>query len=109
VLLTRWIVFRTFIEVAKEQNGGALPQDIKHDWLIFQILPVVLINGLHPFLAFLNFCLLDMSKDDIWGLLSSFKPETILGSAYNAESDHSFTYSMKLRSLANSTWAPSLT
>jgi hypothetical protein len=34
VLLAQWMVFRTFIEVAKKQNGGLLPDNIQRDWLI---------------------------------------------------------------------------
>jgi hypothetical protein len=38
--LARWIVFDTFIRVARELNDGALPENIRRDWLLFQILPL---------------------------------------------------------------------
>jgi hypothetical protein len=63
VLLTRWTIFRAFIEVAKEQNAGKLPPDIKRHWLLFQLLPNVLDGDLHPFLAFMNSRLAGVSTD----------------------------------------------
>jgi hypothetical protein len=90
VLLTRWIIFRTFVEVAKEQNAGKLPPDIKRDWLLFQILPVFLIGDKHPFLAFMNSCLVGMSPEDLENQVSNFSPKDILGSAFNSECDKFF-------------------
>jgi hypothetical protein len=90
VLLMRWIIFRTFVEVAKEQNAGKLPPDIKHDWLLFQILPVFLVSDRHPFLAFMNSCLFGMSLEDLENQLSNFSPKGILGSAFNSECDKFF-------------------
>jgi hypothetical protein len=91
VLLARWTIFHTFIEVAKEQNvGGELPSDIKHDWLLFQILPSVLIDQEHPFLEFMNSCLRGMSMEELRARLTVFHPGRVLGSAFNTESDHFF-------------------
>jgi hypothetical protein len=57
VLVARWHIFRIFVEMAKSHNGGALPDNIKHSWLLFQLLPSVLIDSMDPFLAFINACL----------------------------------------------------
>ncbi|KAF8240566.1 hypothetical protein L208DRAFT_1384366 [Tricholoma matsutake] len=74
VLLARWMVFRTFIEVAQKQNGGLLPNNIKHDWLIFQLLPFVVVDGKDPFLAF-------ASLQTLLDLLDVTGPTAVLGSA----------------------------
>ncbi|KAH9024240.1 hypothetical protein EDB84DRAFT_1273977 [Lactarius hengduanensis] len=84
VLLTRWTIFRAFVEVAKRLNAGELPQNIKYDWLIFQMLPVVLVDDQHPFVAFMNSCLIGMSAEDLRGQLSNFSPRGVLGSAFNS-------------------------
>jgi hypothetical protein len=83
VLLARWMVFRTFIEVAKKQNGGLLPNNIKRDWLIFQLLPLVVADGKHPFLAFVNSCLAGASLQTLLELLDATGPAAILGSAFD--------------------------
>ena len=87
VLLTRWIIFCTFIEVARKQNGGNLPLGIKHDWLLFQILPIVLIDDRHPFLSFLNSCLVGMAMEDLIKMLNEHSLGRVLGPAFNSESD----------------------
>ncbi|KAM6496474.1 hypothetical protein JOM56_009180 [Amanita muscaria] len=90
VLLTRWILFSAFVDVAKEQHAGNLPPDLKRDWLLFQILPVVLINDIHPFIAFMNHCLVDMSMSDLESRLAKFSPGSVLGPAFDSESDNFF-------------------
>ncbi|KIL64829.1 hypothetical protein M378DRAFT_1040593 [Amanita muscaria Koide BX008] len=90
VLLTRWTLFRAFIDVAKELNAGNLPDNIKRDWLLFQILPVVLIGDLHPFLAFMNSCLVGMSVTELQNSLAHFSPGDVLGPAFDSQSDHFF-------------------
>ncbi|KAM6492769.1 hypothetical protein JOM56_012493 [Amanita muscaria] len=90
VLLTRWTLFRAFVDVAKELNAGNLPDNIKRDWLLFQILPVVLIGDLHPFLAFMNYCLVGMSVTELRNSLAHFSPGDILGPAFDSQSDHFF-------------------
>ncbi|KIL55863.1 hypothetical protein M378DRAFT_173230 [Amanita muscaria Koide BX008] len=90
VLLTRWILFSAFVDVAKEQHAGNLPPDLKRDWLLFQILPVVLINDIHPFIAFMNQCLVDMSMSDLESRLAKFSPGSVLGPAFDSESDNFF-------------------
>jgi hypothetical protein len=81
VLLARWMVFRTFIEVAKKQNGDLLPNNIKHDWLIFQLLPLIEVNGKDPFLAFINSCLVEASLQTLMRFLDATGPAVVLGSA----------------------------
>ena len=75
------MVFRTFIEVAKKQNGDLLPNNIKHDWLIFQLLPLVKIDGKDPFLAFINSCLVEVSLQILEKFLDATGPAVVLGSA----------------------------
>ena len=82
VLLARWMVFHTFVEVAQKQNGGLLPSNIKHDWLIFQLLPVVVVDNKDPFLAFVNSCLAGASLQTLLDLLDGTGPEAVLGSAF---------------------------
>jgi hypothetical protein len=86
VLLARWMVFRTFIEVAKKQNGGLLPNNIKYDWLIFQLPPLVVVDGKHPFLAFVNSCLAGASLQTLLELLDATGPAAVLGSAFDHDS-----------------------
>lgn len=62
VVLARSIVFNTFIKVARDQNGGALPQDIKIKWLLFQIFPSHFCDQ-DPFMEVVNQCLLDLERD----------------------------------------------
>jgi hypothetical protein len=82
VLLARWMVFRTFIEVAQKQNGGLLPNNIKHDWLIFQLLPLIVVDGKDLFLAFVNSCLAGASLQTLLDLLDATGPTAVLGSAF---------------------------
>ena len=63
VLLVRWTVFSIFIEVAKKLHAGNLPRDIKRDWLLFQILPIVLVDDHYPFLALMNSCLVGVATE----------------------------------------------
>lgn len=90
VLLARWIVFRTFIEVARDRNGGKLPDTIKRDWLLIQILPLVTIDGKHTFLALINECLVGASTGILEDLLDKYGPTTVLQSAFDPEHDTFF-------------------
>jgi hypothetical protein len=96
VLLARWIVFRAFIEVAKDLNAGVLPDHFKIDWLLFQILPRVSIgdrvamDGQHPFVVLINDYLVGASTDVLEQLLDKLKPLTVLGSAFDPERDTFF-------------------
>ncbi|KAH9970961.1 hypothetical protein BGW80DRAFT_1324650 [Lactifluus volemus] len=81
VLLARWVVFRTFIEVAREKNSGTLPSTIKRDWLIFQVFPVFAIRD-EPFYAIINECLVRASM--------RFSPSAILGPAFDPKHDTFF-------------------
>jgi hypothetical protein len=86
VLLARWIIFGTFIKVARSLNAGALPASIKHDWLLFQILPVVLVGDMDPFLA-LSRVLIGASPALLRQLKDPLSPSTVLGSAFNSSTD----------------------
>ncbi|KAH9038699.1 hypothetical protein EDB85DRAFT_1860381, partial [Lactarius pseudohatsudake] len=77
VLLTQWTISHAFVEVAKKLNVGKLPQNIKYDWLIFQMLPVVLIEDQHPFAAFMNSCLIGIG---------------VLGSAFNSSDNFFYVF-----------------
>jgi hypothetical protein len=88
VFLTRWIVFDTFIQVARELNGGVLPADIQRDWLLFQILPITLDgNGLFPNAVQ---CLAGISPKMLTALSAEFSVK-VLGSDFNYKDD-SFYY-----------------
>ena len=39
LFLARWIVLYAFLEAAKKQNNGQLPETIQRDWLILQMSP----------------------------------------------------------------------
>jgi hypothetical protein len=58
VLFARWTVFLTFLEEAKANNGGSLTDDMKLDWLLFQILPPLNAKMMDPFLALIDTCLI---------------------------------------------------
>jgi hypothetical protein len=90
VLLARWTVFRVFLEVSKEQYAGKLPDRIKHDWLLFQILPLVLIGTSHTFLAFMDDCLLGVSSTILMDLLAPLTPGKVFGPEFQAESENFF-------------------
>jgi hypothetical protein len=82
VILARWTVFRLFIEVAKELNGGALADNIRTHWLLFQILPQVRVSGMDPFLALIDSCLVGVTLDQLRSLRFGLAPTNILGSAF---------------------------
>lgn len=90
VMLARWIVFRTFVEVATAENAGKLPDNIKYDWLLFQILPLVLIKDKDPFIAFMNAALVGVSTEVLQDFLTALTPTEVLGSAYDATRDSFF-------------------
>jgi hypothetical protein len=89
VLLARWVVFRTFIEVAREKNSGKLPSTIKRDWLIFQVFPVFAIRD-EPFYAIINECLVRASMRVLEQMLDEFSPSAILGPAFDPKHDTFF-------------------
>jgi hypothetical protein len=103
VLLTRWTIFRAFIEVAKEQNAGKLPPDIGRHWLLFQLLPDVLDGDDHPFLTFMNSRLAGVSTDDLRDMLSEFSPRGVLGSAFDSKCDI-FFYVLDEAQIAGATY-----
>lgn len=90
VLLACWVVFRMFIEVAREENAGNLPENIKYDWLLFQILPLALVDDKDPFVALMNAALVGVSTDILQDLLLNITPTSVLGSAHDSENDSFF-------------------
>jgi hypothetical protein len=96
VLLARWIVFCTFVEEAKTQNAGVLPDSIKHDWLLFQIHSSVASPARHPFITCISTCLDSFSFHEVKRMLASFDPKSVLGDSFGEQT--SFTkFWMKLR------------
>jgi len=90
VILARWIVFKTFIQVAKELEG-VVPQDnIQRDWLLFQILPVVNIYGRDPFSALISLALDSVSFDVLEYSSLTLGPWSVLGSSFDATADPFF-------------------
>jgi len=87
VMLARWILFRTFVEVVKAENDGWLPETAKYDWLLFQVLPPFNVNGRNPFSALMDACLLDAPTDILLELLTPFTPSAVLGSAFKSRDD----------------------
>jgi hypothetical protein len=90
VMLARWIVFRTFVEVATAENAGKLPDNIKYDWLLFQIRPLVIIKDKDPFTAFMNAALVGAPTEVLQDFLTALSPTKVLGSAYDATRDSFF-------------------
>lgn len=90
VLLARWIVFRTFIQEAKNLNGGVLHDNIRRDWLFFQILPLVRVHDRNPFSALIHTCLVGVDIDVLTSLLEDFEPAEVLGPPFKAAVDPFF-------------------
>lgn len=92
VSLARWIIFDTFIKVARSLNKGVLPGDIKYSWLLFQILPSSWDQD--PFLALIDSCLVRASADQLRELNLGFTATTILESEFKSSkpSSDSFYY-----------------
>jgi hypothetical protein len=86
ILLARWSIFRLFIEEAREQ--GRPVEDLKEDWLMFQIFPPTL-NGNDPFVAAFQ-TLLGVSLGVLQLLRPRLNPQIVLGSQFNRESDRFF-------------------
>jgi len=91
VVLARWIVFKTFIQVAKELEGVVLLDNIQRDWLLFQVVPLVDINGRDPFSALISSALDSVQSDVIEYLSAQFSPSSVLGASFNT-TDDSFFY-----------------
>jgi hypothetical protein len=91
VLVARWLVLQTFIEVAKEQYNGDVPDDLKYAWLLFQILQFPHINGIHVLEAFTSQALKGASTWLLTDLLVELGPSNVLGSAFD-NNLHQFYY-----------------
>jgi hypothetical protein len=89
ILVARWRIFRAFIEAATEHYGPDLCLDIKHQWLMFQILPIVRVNDMDPFTAFLKTCLSGAGESVIYSL-NTITLEKVLGHHYNPSNDKFF-------------------
>jgi len=89
VLLARWIIFRTFIEVARSLYGGTLPDNIKHDWLLFQVLSLVNIFDMDPFLELINTCLVGVDLE-VLNSLNMISAEQVLGPDFDPVRDRFF-------------------
>jgi hypothetical protein len=63
VLFARLTVFLAFLEEGKRHSGGSLTNDMKFDWLLFQILPPVTSQNIDPFLARIDNCLTGANID----------------------------------------------
>ena len=87
VLVARWLVFQTFITAAREQHDGSVPDNLKYAWLLFQILPSLLIGDEHVLVAFTARALQGATTDLLTNLLASLGPTNVLGSAFNANCD----------------------
>jgi hypothetical protein len=84
VFSARWIVFDTFIRVAKKLNGGTLPDNIRRDWLLFQILPI----GQEIFLDAVSS--LVGVRPGLFETLSKIFSFKVLGSDFNPDIDSFF-------------------
>jgi hypothetical protein len=85
ILLARWIILRAFIDVAKEHYGG-ITDEVKYDWLLFQILPTIRISDVDPFLALIDTCLVDPPLEVLHSLYT-MRPKEILGSDFDPSTD----------------------
>ena len=91
VLIARWIVFRTFIQVSEDLNAGALHDSIKLDWLLFQILPPLDLEGIDPFSALINSCLVGVTQEQLDSLKVRLEVGLeVLGPAFNPAVDRFF-------------------
>jgi hypothetical protein len=84
-LIARWIIFRTFIQVAKEQHP-TLPESMKRDWLLFQILPSVRIGNKDPFDA-ITPCLMELDDSEVFHLLPQVDDPTFIGPPFDVTCD----------------------
>ena len=83
VLLARWIVFKTFIDVADQlRREGVSHDNIQQDWLLFQILPLVSINDMNPFLALISLALSCVHSEVLEALRASLNPSNVLGPSF---------------------------
>jgi len=89
-ILARWVVFKTFMEVAEELEVDPLQDNIKLDWLLFQVLPSVRINYKDPFLALISPALDSVQSDVLQSLRDEFSPKSVLGSSFDATTDSFF-------------------
>jgi hypothetical protein len=87
VLVARWLVFQTFVAVAMEQYDDNVPDDLKHAWLLFQILPSVVIDDDHVLSAFATRALRGATTSLLTRLLEDLGPVKVLGSVFNADRD----------------------
>ena len=83
VLLARWVVFKTFIDVANQlEREGVNLDNIQQDWLLFQILLLVGINDMNPFLALISLALSCVHPEVLDALRASLNPSIVLGPAF---------------------------
>ena len=87
VLLARWLMFKLFIEVAKEVNDGVLNiPTTRRNWLIFQALPLQAVppsaNNTDPFSALHRLFPSKMSSEDLIRWFPTPTPESVLGSDF---------------------------
>ena len=83
-LLARWVIFNTFIQEAKSIKGEVLDDDIRRDWLFFQILPLLdHDNEPDPFSDLICTCLPYVGDAELQILQASFSPSTVLGSSFD--------------------------
>jgi hypothetical protein len=88
VLLARWMIFRLFIEEAR--NQGRLGDDLKQDWLYFQILPASN-NKRDLFALLIDKCLGGISSSSLRSLGAELNACNILGpELFNNQTDHFF-------------------
>jgi hypothetical protein len=80
VLLARWIIFRLFIIEARNQ-GRSVDDDLKQDWLYFQILPPR-INGRDPFKELIDEYLPGVTPWLLRSLEAELSPWDILSSDF---------------------------
>ncbi|KAG8821329.1 hypothetical protein FRC17_009854 [Serendipita sp. 399] len=89
VLIARWVVFSVFIEVARELNNGHLPDNIKHEWVLFQALPRM--SRIDMFHSIIDNCLLGFEYDTLQALMKEFDTKKILGSQFDPATEE-FVY-----------------
>jgi hypothetical protein len=89
VLLARWAIFGTFVQVAKNLNDGCLPESIKYDWLLFQVLDFgsfKINDKIHtnPFLTLIQMCLTGVGSNTLRWLMEDCHPGNILGEDFDS-------------------------
>jgi hypothetical protein len=92
-LLARWSIFHEFIKAAKKHYGRdslSKISDIKRQWLLFQVLPLVRVDEKDPFVLLSNRCFFGVDPDVLETLEYEFNLKKVLEDYYDPSRDKLF-------------------